>query len=63
MYTKNSKERKDCCDLVLEYVSGWCGHGFESHSQLVLLIYPGLIKAYDVLFLFDNCDMETLISH
>jgi len=23
-----------------EYVSGWCGHGFESHSQPLLLTYP-----------------------
>jgi len=23
-----------------EYVSGWCGHGFESHSQPFLLTYP-----------------------
>jgi len=30
---------------IPEYVSGWCGHGFESHSQPFLLTYPGLIKA------------------
>jgi len=23
-----------------EYVSGWYGHGFESHSQPFLLTYP-----------------------
>jgi len=23
-----------------EYVSGWWGHGFESHSQPILLTYP-----------------------
>jgi len=23
-----------------EYVSGWCGHEFESHSQPFLLTYP-----------------------
>jgi len=38
-----------CRNLDPEYVSGWCGHGFESHSQPFLLTYPGLIKAYDVL--------------
>jgi len=25
--------------FIPEYVSGWCGHGFESHSQPVLLTY------------------------
>jgi len=24
----------------LEHVSGWCGHGYESHSQPFLLTYP-----------------------
>jgi len=28
---------------------GFCGHGFESHSQPYLRTYPELIKAYDVL--------------
>jgi len=23
-----------------DYVSGWCGHGIESYSQLFLLTYP-----------------------
>jgi len=25
---------------MLEYVSGWCEHGFESHSQQFLLTCP-----------------------
>jgi len=24
-----------------EYISGWCGHGFESHLQPCLLTTPG----------------------
>jgi len=34
---------------MLEYVSGRCGHGFESHSQPFLLAFPELKKVYDVL--------------
>jgi len=29
----------DCSDW-LDKISGWCGHGFESHSQPFLLTYP-----------------------
>jgi len=37
------------------HVSGWCGHGLESHLQPFLLTYPGLIKAYNALSsLFNN---------
>jgi len=31
---------------------GWCGLGFESHSQPFLLTYPGLIKACEFCLLF-----------
>jgi len=41
---------KDSRDLEPEFVSGWCGHGFESYSQSILQPYPWLIKAYDVQF-------------
>jgi len=30
---KNRVAFKGCRDLDPEYVSGWGGHGFESHSQ------------------------------
>jgi len=39
----------------------WCGHGFECHSQSFLLTYPGLIKAYDILFsLFKYYTVDTI---
>jgi len=28
------------------YVTGWCGHGFESHSQPFLLRYPEAYLTY-----------------
>jgi len=28
---------KDCCNFNPEYISSWCGHGFESHSQPFML--------------------------
>jgi len=31
---------------ILEYVSGWCWHGFESHLQPFLLKYPELLLVY-----------------
>jgi len=40
---------KDCREFDPEYVSDWCEHGFELHSQLFLLTYPEQIKAYDIL--------------
>jgi len=40
---------KDCRDLDPEYVSCWCRHEFEPHSQPFLLTYLKLIKSYNVL--------------
>jgi len=44
------------------YLSGWLGHGFDSHSQPFLLIYPGLIKAYDFVSSLFIYDTEALIA-
>jgi len=43
--------------------SGWGGHGFESHSQLFLLTYSGLIycKLMTFYFLFSIYDTEASI--
>jgi len=30
---------KDCRDLDIRIVPGWCGHGFEFHSKAFLLTY------------------------
>jgi len=32
--------RRIAATSMPEYVSGWCGHGFKSHSQPFLLTYP-----------------------
>jgi len=53
---------KDYHDLGPKYVSGWCGHGFESHSQPFLLTCPGLIKAYDVVSSVFIYKMKALIA-
>jgi len=49
---------------IPEYVSSWCGHGFESHLQPFLLTYSysGLIKAYDFLSSLFIYETEALIA-
>jgi len=41
MKPKATSPDKVAMTLMPEYVSSWCGHGFESHSQPFLLTYPG----------------------
>jgi len=42
-------------DIMPENVSGWCGHGFQSHSQPFLLTYPrGWFKLMTSRLLFSN---------
>jgi len=36
-------------DVIWIEVSDWCRHGFESHSQPLLLIFLGLKKAHGAL--------------
>jgi len=34
------KDLRTAATLIPVYVTGWCGHGFESHSQPFLMTYP-----------------------
>jgi len=47
------------CNLDPENVSGWCRHGFESHSLPFLLTFPRLINAEDFMSSVFIYDMAT----
>jgi len=42
-HSKSALCLKIAANSIFEYVSGWCGHGFETHSQPFLLTYPELM--------------------